>query len=283
MRQCRSEDVDALVLTDRTGADQVRANRAKRRESPRGPPRRRGPLIDLHSHILPGVDDGAIDLRDSLGMARQAAADGLAGVCATPHIRHDHDVRIGELGARVERLAEAVRGAGLDVDVLGGGEVSETIVVRLSDAELRRVSLGGGGRWILLEPRPGPLSDSLTATVDTLAGRGFSSLIAHPERHLTADLADRLADAVGRGALVQVTAALLEEGPAVEAMLGLVAAGVVHVVASDAHSSHGGRPIRLSGAFARLRAAGLPATRLHWMAEEAPAAIVRGDPVRPPD
>jgi hypothetical protein len=45
------------------------------------------------------------------------------------------------------------------------------------------VSLGGGGRWILLEPRPGPLSDSLTETVDALAARGFSSLIGHPERH----------------------------------------------------------------------------------------------------
>jgi protein-tyrosine phosphatase len=233
-------------------------------------------LIDLHCHILPGVDDGALDLSDSLGMARQAAADGIAGVCATPHIRHDHDVRIAELAQRVEQLDAAVRAAGVKVRVLAGGEVSESVV------ELRAVSLGGGGRWILVEPRPGALSESLTATVDSLIARGFWPLIAHPERHLTADLQSRLGDAVRRGALVQVTAALLEAGPAVDAMLGLVTAGVVHVIASDAHSSHGGRPVRLSGAFARLRAAGVPAARLRWMAEDAPAAIVAGEPLAPP-
>ena len=239
-------------------------------------------MIDLHCHILPGVDDGAIDVADSLGMARQAAADGIAGVCATPHIRHDHDVRIAELAGRVERLARAVREAGVPVAVLTGGEVSETVVDRLSDDELHAVSLGGGGRWILLEPRPGPLSDSLSAGVDRLVGRGFSPLIAHPERHLAADLAERLAAAVRRGALVQVTAALLEHGPALDAMLGLVGAGLVHVVGSDAHSSHGGRPVRLAPAFAALRAAGIPAPRILWMAEEAPAASVAGAPVAPP-
>jgi protein-tyrosine phosphatase len=239
-------------------------------------------VIDLHCHILPGVDDGAIDLADSLGMARQAAADGIAGVCATPHIRHDHDVRIAELPGRIERLTRAVREAGVPVTMLPGGEVAETIVDRLSDDELRAVSLGGGGRWILLEPRPGPLSDSLTAAVDRLADRGFSPLIAHPERHLATDLAERLAAAISRGALVQATAALLEHGPAADAMLGLVGAGVVHVLASDAHSSHGGRPVRLSRAFATLRAAGVPAARIRWMAEEAPAAIAAGAPLAPP-
>jgi len=238
-------------------------------------------LIDLHCHILPGVDDGALDLSDSLGMARQAAADGIAGVCATPHIRHDHDVRIGELAGRVEQLGAAVQATGVHVRVFTGGEVSESIVAGLSDEELRAVSLGGGGRWILLEPRPGPLSESLTTTVDSLVARGFSALIAHPERHLAADLQLRLEDAVRRGALVQVTAALLEAGPAVDAMLGLVAAGVVHVIASDAHSSHGGRPVRLSGVFSRLRTAGIPAVRLRWMAEDAPTAIVAGAPLAP--
>ena len=238
-------------------------------------------MIDLHCHILPGVDDGALDLADSLGMARQAERDGIAAVCATPHIRHDHDVRIAELAGRVATLAAAVEEAGLAVRVLSGGEVAEPGATALSDADLRRVSLGAGGRWILLEPRAGPLSDSLGATIDALAGRGFRSLVAHPERHLAEDLTERLRDCTRRGALVQVTAALLEDGPAAGALLGLIAEGVVHVVASDAHSSHGGRPVKLSGAVARMRSAGVPAARVRWMAEEAPAAIVRGEPVAP--
>jgi protein-tyrosine phosphatase len=238
-------------------------------------------VIDLHCHILPGVDDGALDLRDSLAMARQASADGITAICATPHIRHDHDVRIGELAERVAQLAAAVRRAVPGVDVLSGGEVAETIVGRLGDEDLRRVSLGGGGRWILLEPRPGPLSDSLSDTADALAERGFSPLIAHPERHLAPDLEERLAEAVRRGALVQITAAHVEAGPAADALAALAANGLAHVLGSDAHSSHGGRPVRLAGAFARLRAGGVPAARVRWMAETAPGAIVRGEPVPP--
>jgi tyrosine-protein phosphatase YwqE len=69
------------------------------------------PVIDLHCHLLPGVDDGALDLADSLAMARQAEADGISAICATPHIRHDHDVRIGELHARVAELNRALEAA----------------------------------------------------------------------------------------------------------------------------------------------------------------------------
>ena len=61
-------------------------------------------MIDLHCHILPGIDDGALDLADSLSMARVAAADGIRVIAATPHIRHDHDVRIPELVGRVEEV-----------------------------------------------------------------------------------------------------------------------------------------------------------------------------------
>ena len=210
-------------------------------------------------------------------MGRQADADGVALVCATPHIRHDHDVRIGELPARVSQLNDALRAAGARARVLPGGEVAETIVERLDDDELRAVSLGGAGRWLLLEPRPGPLSDSLTATVDHLAARGMRCLVAHPERHLGPDLVDRLAALVERGALVQATAAHVEHGPAVEGMLALARRGVLHVVASDAHSSHGGRPVRLSGALSRLAGVEPVGRHLDWVAHEAPRAIVAGE------
>jgi protein-tyrosine phosphatase len=239
-------------------------------------------LIDLHCHILSGIDDGALDLADSVAMGRQADRDGVALVCATPHIRHDHDVRIAELVDRVAELNAALEDAGASARVLPGGEVAETIVEHLGDAELRAVTLGGGGRWILLEPRPGPLSDSLPAAVDRLAARGLRCLVAHPERHLAPDLIRRLAALVDRGALVQATAAHVETGPAVEGMLDLARHGVIHVVASDAHSSHGGRPVRLSGALARLAEVERVAPYLEWIAQTAPRAIVAGDDVVAP-
>lgn len=215
-------------------------------------------------------------------MARQADADGVARVCATPHIRHDHEVRIAELPSRVAELNVALAAAGISARVLCGGEVAETIVERLDDAELRPLSLGGGGRWILLEPRAGPLSDSLTATVDHLAARGLRCLVAHPERHLVPDVVRRLAVLVRHGALVQATAAHIEDGPAAEGMLALARHGVVHVVSSDAHSARGGRPMRLSGALARLADVEPVGAHLDWIARGGPRAIVAGEDLTPP-
>jgi protein-tyrosine phosphatase len=239
-------------------------------------------VIDLHCHILPGLDDGALDLDDSVGMGRQADRDGVRVVCATPHIRHDHAVRIGELGARVAELNAHLQASGVAARVAPGGEVAETTVEFLDDDELRTVSLGGTGRWILLEPRPGPLGDALAAAVEHLAACGLRCLIAHPERHPAPDLVPRLAALVRAGALVQATAAHLERGPAAEGMLELARRGLVHVVASDAHSSRAGRPVRLSGGLARLREAPLVAPHLGWVAHAAPEALIAGRDVEPP-
>jgi protein-tyrosine phosphatase len=239
-------------------------------------------MIDLHCHVLPGVDDGALDAADSVAMARAAQRDGVTAICATPHIRHDHDVRIAELPRRLAELRAALDRDAVGMEVLAGGEVAETIVERLTDAELRAVSLGGGGRWILLEPRPGPLSETLTSTIEHLAARGFRSLVAHPERHLASDLFARLAEAIAAGALVQATAAHIERGPAAEGMLELARRGLIHVVASDAHSSHGGRSMRLSGAVARLGEVKRLAPHIEWIARGAPASIVAGRDVAAP-
>jgi protein-tyrosine phosphatase len=232
-------------------------------------------VIDLHCHILSGVDDGALDLRDSAGMARQAAADGIEAVCATPHIRHDHDVRIEEIAGRVDALNARLREEGVPVVVLQGGEVAETAVEDLGEEELSRVALGGG-RWVLLEPAPGPLGESLARRVEHLAERGHGALIAHPERHLSADMFERLADLVERGAMVQATADFFLREEMASGMRALAAAGLVHVLSSDAHSSHGGRPVHLSAAFEQLREVESLAPHVEWIAETAPRAIVEG-------
>jgi protein-tyrosine phosphatase len=238
-------------------------------------------LIDLHCHILPGVDDGALDVGDSAGLARQAAADGIQAVCATPHIRHDHDVRIDEVQSRVESLNRHLRGEGIPVEVLPGGEVAETAVEGLDEEDLARVALGKG-RWILLEPAPGPLGDSLLRRVGHLAGRGHRALIAHPERHLSEDMFERMAALVEAGALIQATADFLLRERMATGMLALAEAGLIHVLSSDAHSSHGGRPAKLSAAFERLAEVELLRPHLGWMRDEAPRAIVEGGDVERP-
>ena len=239
-------------------------------------------VIDLHCHIVPGIDDGAGSLGDSVAMARQGAADGIELICATPHIRHDHDVRIDELAGRVEDLNAELAEAGIATRVATGGEVAETAVADCGDDELRRVTLGGGGRWILLEPAPGPLSDSLDRAVEELAARGFRSLIAHPERHLTPDLERRLAALIEGGCLVQATAAHVIAPDTAPAMRGLAERGLIHVLGSDAHSAIHGRPVELSAGFATLGDVKTIEPHLEWVTRSAPAALIAGDEVAPP-
>jgi protein-tyrosine phosphatase len=239
-------------------------------------------VIDLHCHILPALDDGALDLDDTVAMARQGEEDGIATICATPHIRHDHDVVIGELAGRVAQVNAELGRLGVQTRVTTGAEVAETALPGLDDEKLRLASLGGGGRWILLEPAPGPLRESLDAAVEDLAQRGFGCVIAHPERHPHADLTAHLARLVTRGALVQVTAAMLEHEHASPVIVELAGKGLVHLLASDAHSSKAGRPVRLSGGFAALRATEQLRGRIDWMARAAPAAILAGEEVDPP-
>ncbi len=240
-------------------------------------------MIDLHSHILPALDDGALDLADSVAMAREAERDGIAVVCATPHIRFDHDVRIEQLPERVAALQRELDERGVSVRVAQGGEVSQLAVDGLSAEDLRAVSLDGGG-WILLEPAPGALADELPDLVERLAARGARTILAHPERHAGADFEQRLRALAARGCLIQWTAdfiARTDPGDPDDFVLRLAREGLVHLLASDAHSSHGGRSMCLSPGMDRLRET-CPREHVEWIAEQAPAAILRGEPVTPP-
>ena len=152
----------------------------------------------------------------------------------------------------------------------------------LTGEELAGVTLGGGGRWILLEPDRGPLDDRLDAAVATLADHGYRALLAHPERHVAHDMVQRLRRLTERGALIQVTAAFFRHPRARSGMRDLATAGVVHVLASDAHSSRSGRPLRVSDAFEELRAIPGIGDHLDWVAQTAPAAIAAGQELTPP-
>jgi protein-tyrosine phosphatase len=237
-------------------------------------------LVDVHCHILPELDDGALSLRDSVAMARQAQSDGIAVVCATPHIRDDHDVHVAELPARLVALERELARQGVGVRVVLGGEVGQHAAEELAEHELRRLSLAGNG-WVLLEPAPGPLSVELERLVERLAAAGMRTIVAHPERHAGADLQERLLELVARGCLIQWTADFIEQGTGGDFVLGLARDGLVHLLGSDAHSSLGGRPVRLSGGLARLGEE-LPADHVMWIAEDAPWAVLRGEPVIPP-
>jgi protein-tyrosine phosphatase len=236
-------------------------------------------VIDLHCHILPELDDGAVDLDDSLAMARQAEEDGIAVVCATPHIRHDHNVRIEEIAARTHVVQRYLDDHGVHVRIVPGGELAQTEATRLTDAQLRLVALGGAGGWVLLEPAPGSLGGDLEACVQSLAERGLQTVIAHPERHAGVDFEERLQRLAGAGCLIQWTAEFVADTPG-DLLPRLAEDGLVHLLGSDAHSSYAGRRVGLAAGFARLATVCTP-SRIAWMIDYAPQGILHGESVTP--
>ena len=81
-------------------------------------------LIDLHSHILPGLDDGPAGLEGSLAIARSAVADGIRTVAATPHVRDDYPTTAGEMERALETLRAALSDEGIDLALVPGGELA---------------------------------------------------------------------------------------------------------------------------------------------------------------
>ena len=140
-------------------------------------------MIDLHSHILPGVDDGPATLDGSLVIARAAVADGIETIAATPHVRWDYPTTADEMLRGVEALAEALAAEGIPLRVVPGGELDLGELQHLDEEELRRFGLGGNPEYLLVEfPYTGwPLG--LAETVFQLATARITSVIAHPERN----------------------------------------------------------------------------------------------------
>src|SRR5205823_10667983 len=110
---------------------------------------RRGSVIDLHSHILPGVDDGPATLEESLELARRAAADGVRVIAATPHVRDDYPTQPATMERLVAELRAAIQREGIPIDVRPGAEIAIDWLERLSDDDLGRFGLGGSPHYLL--------------------------------------------------------------------------------------------------------------------------------------
>jgi protein-tyrosine phosphatase len=240
-------------------------------------------VIDLHSHLLPGLDDGARDLEEALAIARAMADDGVRIVAATPHVRHDYPTSAEAMEAALATGQEAVAAAGIELEVRGGGELALDALPELSADERVRFGLGGNPRLLLLEfPYYGwPMG--LTQTVFELASQGVVAVVAHPERNAEVqEKPERLADIVRVGGVVQLTAASVDgrlgRAPAACARR-LLELELAHLIASDAHAPS----VRQAGLSSAAAAAGGEELG-RWLTHDVPAALLAGValPPRPP-
>ena len=236
-------------------------------------------MIDLHCHVLPGIDDGPKTAEGSLEIARAAAAAGVSTLLATPHVSSHYRNDAATIAAELERLAARLRAERVALELRGGAEVAVTVVERLDDGELTRLRLGGGC-WLLVEPPFSPVAPPLAPILAGLRERGHGVLIAHPERCPSFHRNPRLlGELVRGGALTSITAGSLVGrfgGRARSFALRLVHEELAHNVASDAHDARSRAP----GMLAEIERAGLGALA-PWLTEEVPSAILDGGPIPP--
>jgi protein-tyrosine phosphatase len=237
-------------------------------------------VIDLHSHVLPGVDDGVATVDEAVELAAAAAADGVRILAATPHVRDDFPTSAAEIERGVAALAAELAARGVAIELVSGGEVAYERLAALEPDELRRLTYGGRGAYLLVELPDSAWPLGLEETLFRLRLAGVGAVLAHVERNVAIRASpDRLRPLVAAGTAVQVTAAALDGRLGQKrraAALDLVRSGVVHVVASDAHHPEV-REVGLSAAIAAIGDPGLG----RYLVEEAPAAILAGERVPP--
>jgi protein-tyrosine phosphatase len=207
------------------------------------------PGVDLHCHLLPGVDDGPRRLDESIEYARAAVAAGTRTIVATPHVER---VEVRELPGRVAEVRAALAAEGVPLRVEVGGELKPESIGSLSQGELEIIAHGPpGARWLLYEVPFGGVDDDFVAGARELRRRGFGLVLAHPERSrdILAEGLERIDRLVARGALVAANVGPLAGVEGEErrrAARRLLARDAIDVVATDAHPPK--RPYQLADA-----------------------------------
>ena len=239
----------------------------------------RSPVIDLHCHILPGIDDGPQTMEDSLAIAKAAVAAGTRTIVATPHVSWEYRNDAATIARLVGLVNASLLAAGVPLKVRAGAEIDMTMAAELNDRDLSRLTLGGR-RWLLLEPPFTSVVSGVDLLVATFERKGYGVVIAHPERCAAFQRDPQILEAsIAAGALCSLTAGSLvgRFGAAVQRFAEqLVRYGLVHNVASDAHDAVQRPP----GMAAELADADLESLA-DWLTRAVPAAILDGSNIPP--
>lgn len=237
-------------------------------------------LIDLHCHILPGIDDGSEELEESLAMGRSYVAQGFRAVVATPHCIPGTQWMpdIGLIRARADRVREAFKGEGIDLTIFVGMEIALDPLVLPLLRQGRLLPVANGPYLMIESPfQQFPLGwEGIVAGIRKL---GYKVLLAHPERCASLARKPSIVDEIkDTGVFVQVNVdslAGLNGRHAQQAALLLAEKGCLHCLATDSHDSRGRCPDMLSRT---AEAVGALASRedLQRLLKENPERVLRG-------
>ncbi len=223
-------------------------------------------MIDIHNHILPGIDDGAANLDESLLMARAAEQDGITDIIATPHLS-EPALTENEIYQRTDRLNTSLQEAGIAIRVHPGAEIA----MHMLSHEAHWIGLAGS-RHLLVEFSPYNIMPSADRIFSYLIKQGYQIIIAHPERHpAVIEKPERLFKLIAPGVSLQITAGSLtgDFGSAPQTCARhLIKKKTVEYIATDAHNADRRPPI--------LSAAIQPAAKL--ADHETALSLVDGNP-----
>jgi protein-tyrosine phosphatase len=222
-------------------------------------------FVDLHNHLIPGVDDGARDLEDALAALEAMREQGVRRLVATPHIEGDLIHREEAFRGRCQKVDDAwelFRAAATerfpDVRIGRGHEIMMDVPrVQLADPRLRL----GGSSAVLVEFPLYFLPAGGVEVVANLRSQGWIPVVAHPERYVNIGLDDWSVVEKWRraGARMAVNAGSLVGGFGTGARitaLQMLSRGWVDVIGSDYHARNGRRPLQLGAAYEELLRSG---------------------------
>jgi protein-tyrosine phosphatase len=244
-------------------------------------------VIDLHVHILPGIDDGPRTMEDALEMARLAVADGITTMVATPHLFRRKSVEFSDLNPP-DKIREAVAlfneklaEEEIGLTVLPGCEVPLFVdIIKFFD-DRKIITINDNERYICLEMPDTVIPPATDNIIFELNSRGITPIITHPERNMVFyEMPDKLRRFVSLGCLAQITARSLIRGfgwGVARFTKRLVREGLVHLMATDAHNITKRPPI-MGDALKKLTKM-VGERRALDMVETLPEKIIRGEQV----
>lgn len=249
--------------------------------------KRRAGMIDLHCHILPGVDDGPRSVEESLIMAESALRDGVRTVVATPHMLNGlYENDLASVHAGLAALEQELAKRRLRLRLHVGGDVHAVPGMVEAVRNGSAVTVGDRRKYLLLELPSQSVPPGVKEEIFQLRIHGITPIITHPERNpVVSRDKDLLRELVEMGALAQVTAMSLtgDFGEAVRDTAEiLLKRRLVHVMASDAHSPHDRPPVLSRGVEAAAGVLGRP-DEAERMVTTIPEAILAGEPVEVPE